>query len=137
MSFHLTRLSRTNAHVTMDYKRIAEEFCLEYYTLYDNNIESLQKLYHPEAKFVYLDHEFISFHNWSNALRCNNYYKFTHNDMSINVIAVNNLNLLITITGTMIVNNSCLEQKFTENILLQKDVGNNFYICTTIFKFLE
>jgi hypothetical protein len=122
--------------VMTDYKRIAEEFCLEYYKLYDDNVEKLKKMYHPDSKFVYFDHEFAGFDEWFKTIKYNNFIKFTHMNMSVNVIPVSELNLLMTIIGTIYINNT--ERKFTENIMLQKDnYGNNFLICTTMFKLIE
>jgi hypothetical protein len=138
MSFTLIKngnSTNSNVNVMFEYKKIAQEFCLEYYTLYDDNVDKLKKMYHTEAKFIYLDHEINGFDNWIVALRQNGYYKFTHYNMNINVIPLCNDNLSITITGKMSINNN-QEQRFTENIMLQKD-GNNFYICTTMFRTIE
>lgn len=137
MSFNLTR-NYTETTVMSDYKKIAEAFCLEYYALYDDNVEKLKKLYHSDAKFVYFDHEFTGFEEWLTALKHNHFYKFTHMNMNVNVIPICDTNLLITITGKFRLNNYLGDHKFTENILLQRDNNsNNFYICTTMFKVIE
>lgn len=135
MSFYLTR-TNTNTNVMTDYKKIAEAFCLEYYTAYDDNIEKLRKFYHADAKFLYFDHEFNGFNEWYNVIKHNNFYRFVHLNMDVNVIPICDSNLLITITGGIQINNSG-EIKFVENILLQKDNNNNFCICTTMFKLLQ
>jgi hypothetical protein len=139
MSFNLTRNHTcTNTNVMSDYKTVAEAFCLEYYTLYDDNVAKLKNMYHSDAKFIYLDHEFTGFDNWFNTLKSNNFNRFLHMDMNVNVIPVNDLNILITIVGGVRLNNNIKEHKFTENILLQKENNcNNFYICTTMFKIIE
>jgi hypothetical protein len=141
MSFSLTKngyIGNNSRHINVftDYTQIAQAFCLEYYTLYDDNIEKLKKMYHSDAKFVYLDNEFDSFNTWLKAINDNHFWKFTHYNMNVNVIPICDSNLSITITGKMSVNNGN-EQRFTENIILQKDNNNNFYICTTMFKIIE
>lgn len=141
MSFSLTKngyVGNGGRHINIfnDYTQIAQAFCLEYYTLYDDSIEKLRKMYHSEAKFVYLDNEFDSFNAWLKAINDNHFWKFTHYNMSVNVIPICDSNLSITITGKMSINNN-FDQRFTENIILQKDNNNNFYICTTMFKIIE
>jgi hypothetical protein len=120
-----------------DYKTIAENFCKEYYTLYDDNVEKMQKLYHPEAKFVYFDHEINTYNSWLNALKHNGFYKFSHGDMVVNVVPLNDTNLNILVIGKILINNGWTEHKFCENIMLQKDGDNCFYICTTMFRIVD
>jgi hypothetical protein len=139
MSFTLNKtgfLNNNGINVMLDYKHIAQEFCIEYYTLYDENVEKLKKMYHCDSKFIYMDHEFSGFDNWMSALKQNGYWKFNHKNMSVNVIPICDTNISINITGRVSINNMN-EERFTENIMLQKDGYNNFYICTTMFKTLD
>ncbi len=139
MSFVLTKqntLLRNGANVMLDYAKIAQEFCMEYYALYDENVEKLRKMYHPNSKFIYLDHEIDGFQNWLTALKQNGFTKFTHYNMNVNVIPLCDTNITINITGRFSINH-CNEQRFTENIILQKDDYNSFFICTTMFKTID
>jgi hypothetical protein len=136
MSFNLIKTQKI-ANPQADYKHIAQQFCLEYYTLYDENVENLGKMYYSESLFLYLDNEITGFNNWINALKQNNYNKFTHHNMNVSAIPINDTNLQVTIYGTLTLNNNMIENKFVENILLQRDNNNTFYICTTLFKFID
>lgn len=135
MSFTLVRCNN-KGNVMADYRTIAHDFCLEYYTKYDENVESLRKMYYSNSLFLYLEHEIMGFDSWISALRFNNYNNFTHNDMSVSVMPVSDTNLLVTVCGNMVLNNHINENKFIENILLQKS-NNSFFICATMFKFLD
>ena len=136
MSFNLVK-TQPIVNPLADYKNIAQQFCLEYYTLHDDNVEKLRKLYYSESLFLYLDNEITGFNNWYNALKQNNYNKFNHHNMNVSAIPINDTNLQITIYGTLTLNNNMTENKFIENILLQRDSNNTFYICTTLFKFID
>ena len=136
MSFNLVK-TQPIVNPLADYKNIAQQFCLEYYTLYDDNVEKLRKMYYSESLFLYLDNEITGFNNWYNALKQNNYNKFNHHNMNVSAIPINDTNLQITIYGTLTLNNNMTENKFIENILLQRDNNNTFYICTTLFKFID
>ena len=136
MSFNLVK-TQPIVNPLADYKNIAQQFCLEYYTLYDDNVEKLRKMYYSESLFLYLDNEITGFNNWYNALKQNNYNKFNHQNMNVSAIPINDTNLQITVYGTLILNNNMIENKFIENILLQRDNNNTFYICTTLFKFID
>lgn len=136
MSFNLIKTQK-NVNLHADYKNIAQQFCLEYYTLYDDNVEKLGKMYYSESLFLYLDTEITGFNNWINALKHNNYNNFTHHNMNVSTIPINDTNLQVTICGTLTLNNNIIENKFIESILLQRDNNNAFYICTTLFKFID
>ncbi len=139
MSFTLTKQNTfpyLGVNVMMDYSKIAQEFCMEYYALYDENVEKLRKMYHANSKFVYLDHEIDGFETWLNALKHNGFYKFAHYNMNVNVIPLSDKNISINITGRMSINHRN-EQRFTENIILQKDDSNSFSICTTMFQTID
>lgn len=135
MSFQLTKTTK-NFTVYQDYKQIAQDFAMEYYTAYDNGIDKLQHFYNNDAKFLYLDHEIVGYTNWANALRHNNFNKFNHGDMNVNVLPINDTNLLITIVGSVNINNSIFDNKFMENIVLERGYNNNFSVSNTIFKFV-
>lgn len=134
MSFVLTKVNSYGGNSLTDYKKIAQDFCLEYYTLYDDDCTKLRKMYHSEALFLYLDNEITGFSNWLQILRNNSYYKFIHHNMHVGSMPINESNILMTITGTITLNNNSKENTFTETILLEKDKNNNFCICATIFK---
>lgn len=135
MSFTLTKTTK-NFTIQYDYKQIAQDFVMEYYTAYDNGVDKLQYFYHSNATFLYLDHEFNSYANWVNALKHNNFNRFNHGDMNVSVMPINDTNMLITVVGDVSVNNNINSHKFMENILLQKEGSNNFCVCMTMFKFL-
>ncbi len=137
MTFNPNTRSNNLVDVKVNYKRITEEFCRQYYSLYDNNFPGLSQMYKPESCFTYLDEEIQGFSNFVEKLRQFNIYKFTHQSVNVNSQPVGDRTVLIVVTGKLCVNNSTYEQKFTETIMLQRDDQNRFFIYHTIFKLVE
>jgi hypothetical protein len=123
--------------VKTNYKRITEEFCRYYINMYDNNFQNLANMYKTDSLFTYTDDEIIGFNNLVEKIRQYNIYKFTHSTVNVNSQPVGDRTLLVTLTGKISVNNSVIEQKFSETLLLQRDDHNRFYIYHTIFKLIE
>lgn len=123
--------------VKANYKKITEEFCKHYYSIYDTNFYALNNMYKPESCFTYLDEEMVGFNSISNKLKQFNIYKFTHHTIDVNSQPIGDRTLLITTNGKLSINNSTYEQRFIETILLQRDDNNRFFIYHTIFKLID
>lgn len=136
MSFNLIRTTNC-IDIRTNYKQLADEFCKYYYSLYDTNFYQLSNLYYQDAQFTYLDEEILGFNNFFEKLKINGNYKFTHHQMNINAQPIGQNNLLISIVGTISINDSIYQNKFIETILIQKDDFNRILICSTIFKFIN
>ena len=124
-------------NVRENYRKITEEFCKTYYSIYDNDFLKLENIYKPESIFTYLDEEFVGFQSVSERIKQYNIWKFKHGNININAQPIGQKSLLINITGLISVNNSMIEQRFVETILLQRDNDDIFYIYHTMFKVIE
>ena len=118
------------------YKQIANDFIPKYYAVYDTNFNELSNIYYPNSQFSYQDDEFIGFNALLEKLKINNIYKFTHYAMNVSVQPMGSENLVITIFGSMSVNDSILINHFIETLYIQRDNKNNFGVYSTIFKII-
>ncbi len=119
------------------YREITREFCTQYYTMYDNSFLNLVNFYVADSSFTYLDEEFVGFYNLIQRLKQCGIWKFTHHHINVNSQPVGQRGVLITVTGTISVNSSLFQNRFSETILLQRDSANKFYVYNTIFRLLE
>jgi len=121
-----------------DYKNLANEFCDYYYTTYDNSLSDLSDMYKYDSIFTYLGTDLKGFLKYKN--RIEKFYEITKFSHTINEIISQPLNkktILITVTGTVRINNDTNDNKFHETITLQKDNDDNYHIHNTIFNLLE
>jgi hypothetical protein len=117
------------------YKDIASQFCKQYYDTYDNQFSNLVNLYNTKSVFTYCEEEFLNFESLNNRLV--NYYKvnsFQHVINKIDAQPVGDKGILITINGTVKVNNLHHEQSFIETIFLEEDIDNVMFVINTIFR---
>lgn len=135
MSLQLFNMSYFNNYPDIkDFRLIAEEFSKYYYTTYDNNFLELSNLCIPNTLFTYLDTELIGFNKLLEKIRYENIFRFNHKEIHINFQPVGNSGILISSHGTISLNDSIFENKFTETILINRDDNNRFYIVNSIFK---
>lgn len=126
--------------VRANYKQLAYDFCVQYYNTFDLNFQNLIYIYKPDSMFTFMDQEVIGYNNLYN-LWINNYgiYKFTHVITSITSQPVGTKTLLISVVGTIKVNDHLYaspDQPFVETLIIQKDADEIFYIHGTMFKLL-
>ncbi len=146
MSFNLFRTTQTTpidikidikVNVKIKYKQIADEFCRQYYSVYDENFSNLVDLYYTDSQFTYLDQEFIGFNNLLQKIKSFGINKFVHNNLNITAQPIGNNYIIISIVGQIIINNSVFPNKFMETIYVQITDENKFKVCSTIFKLLD
>ncbi len=123
-----------NINVRLQYKNIAQKFCSEYYRIYDTNPRDLHRYYTPRSIFVYIDEELTGFNALYGKMMHYNMYIFTHHTMNVSAMPVGINGILITVNGTMSINNSFEHIRFTETILLKKAYGTQFFAMNTILK---
>ncbi|MBA42936.1 MAG: hypothetical protein CMF62_02865 [Magnetococcales bacterium] len=117
------------------YKDIAKQFCNEYYYAYDTEFKSLLKFYNNKSVFTFCEEEFLNFETLNNRLV--NYYmvnSFKHDINKIDAQPVGEKGILITIVGTVKVNNLHHDQDFVETILLEENKDNVMFVINTIFR---
>jgi hypothetical protein len=138
MSFNLINIQQSNLiDMRTYYKKIAEEFCIKYYSVYDNNYAALKDLYYLDSQFTYQDQEFIGFDTLTNKLRDSGIYKFTHHNMNVTTQPIGPNQMILTILGHISINNSSIKNNFVETISIFRDDYNIMRIGGTIFKIVN
>ena len=133
MSFILQRFNQ-NVDPLNSYLLIAQDFCTRYYAAYDVNLLNLADCYYINSQFTVQDKETVGFQNWYNLIRSYGYTKFSHTNMTITTQPIHNLYILISVAGTVYLNDWGFSNSFVETILLQRDEYNNFRVFSTILK---
>lgn len=134
--FNITSYNKNKIDVQNSFRQIAEEFCKYYYTVYDNNFLELANLCLPNTLFTYMDEELIGFNRLVEKINKHYIYKFHHKQININFQPVGNNGIIILSTGTISLNDSIIENRFTESILLEMDDKNRFFIINNLFKII-
>ena len=120
-----------------NYRYITEEFCKQYYNLYNSDFLQLANMFHKDCYITFLGEEMVGFNHYAEKLRQLNIYKFVHKTMQVSSQPVGQRTLLINVAGRIAVNYSIEDYRYSESILLQKDSNNKFYIHNIIFKLIE
>jgi len=138
MSFNLFRKSQpVQLDIRQNYKKLAEDFCRQYYSHYDNNFLELSHVYYPDSQFTYQGQEFTGFNTLLKKLFENGIGKFTHYSMNITSQPIGPSHMLININGLVSLNDSIFTNKFIETLFVKRDDMNNLHVCSTIFKVVE
>ena len=138
MSFNLFRANNPQLiDIRHNYKELAEELCRYYYTIYDNNFQELANIYYADSQFTYQDQEITGFNTLLQKLRETTVSKFTHYDMNVSAQPIGSSNLIITVIGSIALNDSIFMNKFIETLYIQRDDANVLRVCSTIFKILN
>jgi len=131
-------ITTTNYDIRYYYRQIVDDFVKLYYQTYDINLNELGKFFFNNCLILFLDEELIGFNNY--LLKLNQYgiNKFTHYNLKINAQPVSDNIILINVSGIISANNYHITNKFTETILLTKNLDDNkFYISNLILRLLE
>jgi hypothetical protein len=119
-----------------NYNSIGLEFLKYYYRLWDNNFPAIGNLYCDNPAITYLDIDYTNFNNYMWSIRNQGIYKFSHWNYNWKCQPINNNSILIAVTGNISTNDSIYCRKFTETIIIQRDIFDNWYILNTIFQLL-
>ena len=115
-----------------DFRKVSSDFCKFYYEMWNNNPSNIKTLY-DNTKITYLEKEFISFDSYFNFLKTFVYkleilnYKYISQPVGDDYI-------LINVTGNVSMN--YFSKKFTETIILRKNMWNKYNITNSIFTLL-
>lgn len=124
-----------------NYKSIAQEFCNQYYSIYDQNYRNLKKFYSSNCLITLQDNEFMGFDNFVKCLENHNINKIIHHGMNVQSQPINTQALLVTINGVVSLltdnsNNNSIN-KFTETIILQRNKQNQIFITNQVLKLTD
>ena len=121
----------------LSYKTVAEDFCRQYYNMYDTNFGQLASYYTQDAIFTFLDEELVGFNKLYERISQYNIYRFTHHTINVNSQAVGLYGLMVTVTGKVSVNDSIFQQNYVETIILQMDEYGTLFVTNSTFKLFE
>lgn len=134
------------------FREITQDFLQHYYKMYDTNIEQLHEHYTPSAMLTFNDEEYLG----NDAIKAKylslNLNKTQHKVYSYDCQPMENNDILIMATGTVIENNNLVwsqqeniisylqnktcEYKYIETFVLTLNNNNNWYIQNHIFRTL-
>jgi hypothetical protein len=126
--------------INLDYKKIGEEFCRQYYSvLHEKGFNSLLKYFNQNARCTFSGIEYDNPYDILLKLTEESIYKFNINKVSCTCQALNNT-IIITSMGT---SNPVNFQKqvgklinFTETFTLSRSIKNgNYHIDTYLFMY--
>ena len=118
------------------YMQVANEFCVQYYTLYDRDVDMLRGLCGHDVMISYMGKEFVGAGDWMVFMKREGFNWFVHNSMDVNVMPVSEGSLIVVVVGVVKISGMVLEHKFVETILLKRDMGV-FYVGGIVFKLID
>jgi hypothetical protein len=124
------------------YHKIATDFYKYYYNLWDSNPLLIKDLYNNQnnqnnqTKITYMGYVFNNFNSLIYYLRSIKIYKFDHLSTCVTSQPIDDNTILINVTGTIAVN-SIFFEKYSETILLNRNIWNNYYITNSMFSLIE
>lgn len=126
-----------NFDMKLHYRIFSEEFFRYFYNLYDTNYAGLHFFFSKNSTLTFSNEEYCGYNDLLFRLQQKGIMKFTHTNLSINAQPVDNRFLLATVTGVVSINNSFLQNRFVETILLQRDDYGKVTIFNMMFRVLE
>ena len=138
MSFSLVRQGQSNFEdIGLVYQKLVYDFCTQYYTAFDSNMQNLSTVYYPNSQFTYQDSDVVGFTNFSNLLILKGVSKLTHYNMHISSQPLRPNGVLISVVGLVSINDSINLNKFSETFVLIRDDSNVFRVFSTILKIFD
>ena len=119
------------------YQKIAFDFCKYYYRIWDTNFPMIKDVYSNNPNITYFDQNFNNINSWYNYI--NNYQgvnKFEHINFKGTAHVLDSSRILIHVTGTITANNSIYWKKYSETIVIRKNIWDKWYITNSIFKLI-
>lgn len=128
--------------ILQNFTTLAKQFCINYYTTFDNNPQNLAHLYKADSKITFINNNYLGFNNlYYDIVNVYNIVKFNHQILSFDVHPVgrNTMYILVIgdVTGQVQGDYNIIPKKFVESFIIQRDIqSNKFYIYNSIFKLL-
>lgn len=119
-----------------NYNKISSGFCKYYYHLWDQNFPSIINLYSNNAKIYFLNRNVTNVHGLSNCIRIEGIWKFDH----LSIYGTSQLldcdTILINVFGNISINCVPYHQKFTETLIIKRNMWNKWFIINSIFRII-
>ncbi len=122
-----------------NYAEITERFVRYYYQLWNTNQNSIKDLYMacgPSACITYLGNKYNTFDQVLNYLSSVGVKKLTFDNLKFTSQPLGEDKILINISGN-VTSNGIQYRKFSETIILFRDIWNKYYISNNIFFLMD
>lgn len=120
------------------YEKVASDFCQNYYRIWDNDFNMICKLYISSPMITYLDMKFNKVYYLINYIKnSQGICKFDHINFKGTGQPLDENSILIQITGTITVNNSIHWRKYTETLIIKRNIWNTWHISNSIFSLID
>ena len=135
MHHQLNHPHQSNLNFKTNFKKIAEEFCKQYYTTYDTNIHSLSNFFANDVLISFLHDDYIGFSSFKNSIIYHYHAeRFIHHGMNVSVQPISDNALVINVNGSFSVNYTYNSFNFTETIVLQQNSKGEICVTNLILK---
>ena len=118
------------------YYQVGTDFCKEYYQKFDNNLPLIGRLFDKNVKITFLGNHFNSITSLINYNKQYGIWKYKHGDIYKQYQPLDNHSILISSFGTISINDSVYYRKFTETIIIRRDIWGNWFITNLIFQLI-
>ena len=119
-----------------NYSDVTERFVTHYYRLWNTNYSSIKQLYTEIPCITYLGNKYNNFDHVLNYLTLIGVKKLAFDNLKFTSQPLGEDKILISIWGN--VTSNCIQyRKFTETIVLHRDIWNKYYITNSIFSLVD
>ena len=116
------------------YQKISSEFCKYYYCLWDKNFPLIGNLYSNDIKITFLNRNMNGILQLINYVKTQGIWKFNHGIVSGTSQPIDNNTILINIVGEIAINDSPYYHKYTETLIIKRNIWGDWYITSNIFR---
>lgn len=118
------------------HQNISSEFCRQYYQYWDNNFPLIGNLFANNIKITFLDKHISNINQLINFVRAEGIWKFEHSIIYGISQPLDDNTILINSYGFIAVNNTSYYKKFTDTIVIRRNICDNWYIINIIFRII-
>lgn len=127
---------REENNIWNDYRKISSNFCEYYYRLWDQNFPSITNLYSNDAKVNFMSKNVNSVHELLNHVKGQGIWNFDHTSIHGACQLMNEHTILINVYGNICINCIPYHQKYTETLIIRRDIWNRWFITNSIFRII-
>ena len=118
------------------YYQIGTEFCKYYYQLWDNNFPLIGNLFDKNIKITFLGNHFNNITSLVNSNRNYGIWSFSHSNIYKQYQPIDDNTILISAFGTLCINNNNYYRKFSETIIIRRNIWGNWFITNLVFQLI-
>lgn len=120
-----------------NYQVVSDKFIDYYYHQWNTNYPLIKNLYSGNVCITYFGNKYNNFDNVLQYLITNKVNKLDFNNFKSFAQPLGDDKILIHILGSVCTNGNIFYRKFSEIIILQRDIWNKYYIINNIFSLVD